>query len=365
MSQERKETVNHRRKKIAILLFSFIVITAVIGLYAYVSYKNTHISTDDAFIDGRIHTISSKVPGTVLNVSVRDNEFVTEGTLLVGLDEKDYTIRVNRATAALDAERSKLTELETKIDVSKKQLSELVFMVTSAEANLKLREAELQQSDRDFKRISLLYAKKIATEEQFEKTKTLNHIAALRRDAAHEQVKQLKATMETQHAVIRQAVSAYDSQKSKVRQQEEALEAETLQKSYTRIYAPVDGYITRKNVETGNQIEAGQPLMAVVPLDDIWITANYKETQLESVRPGQKVDIHIDTYPGVRFTGTVHSIMAGTGSIFSLFPPENATGNYVKVVQRIPVKIVLDKPPTTDYPLRIGMSVVPTIVIEQ
>ena len=365
MEQERKETVNHGRKKIALLLFFIIIITAVIGLYTYVAYKKTHISTDDAFIDGRIHVISSKIPGTVLNVHIHDNEFVRKGGLLVDLDEKDYTVKVNQAISALGAEKSKLSELETTIEVTKKQLSELIFLVTSAQANLKLREAELRQSDFDLKRIHTLYTKKIATAEQFEKTKTSHAIATVRREAAEEQVKQSKASLETQHAVIKQTESAYNAQKSKVKQKEALLAAEELQISYTKIYAPVDGYITKKNVETGNQIPAGQPLMAVVPLDDIWITANYKETQLQNVKPGQKVDIRIDTYPDKLFGGTVHSIMAGTGSIFSLFPPENATGNYVKVVQRIPVKIIMDDVPITDHVFRIGMSVVPTIIIEQ
>lgn len=365
MEQDRKEVVNHGRKKIAILLFIIVIITAIIGLYTYVNYKKTHISTDDAFIDGRIHTISSKIPGTVRHIHVHDNEFVNKGSLLVDIDEKDYVIRVNQAMSALDAEKSKLSEFETTIEVTKKKLSELIFLVTSAQANLKLREAELRQSNLDFKRISKLYAKNIATQEQFEKMKTSHDIAAVRREAAEEQVKQSKASLETQYAVIKQTESAHNAQKSKVKQKEELLAAEELQKSYTKIYAPVDGYITKKNVESGNQIQAGQPLMAVVPLDDIWITANYKETQLERVKPGQKVDIRIDTYPGEVFHGTVHSIMAGTGSVFSLFPPENATGNYVKVVQRIPVKIILADTPITDYVFRIGMSVVPTIVIKQ
>ena len=130
------------------------------------------------------------------------------------------------------------------------------------------------------------------------------------------------------------------------------------------MYAPVSGYITKRSVEAGNQIQAGQSLMAVVPLDDIWITANYKETQLARVKPGQDVRIAVDTFPGRVFTGKVESIMAGTGSIFSLFPPENATGNYVKIVQRIPVKIILDKETDLKRILRIGMSAVPTILTE-
>jgi membrane fusion protein, multidrug efflux system len=149
-----------------------------------------------------------------------------------------------------------------------------------------------------------------------------------------------------------------------VKQKQEALEADRLKKSYTLIYAPSSGYVTKKSVEVGNQIQAGQPLMAIVPLADVWIIANYKETQLEGVKPGQKVVIEVDSYPGKKFSGKVESIMAGTGAAFSLFPPENATGNYVKVVQRVPVKIILDAGTDPNKLLRVGMSVEPTIMVE-
>ena len=154
------------------------------------------------------------------------------------------------------------------------------------------------------------------------------------------------------------------SQVSVVREKEAKLDAAELNYGYTKIYAPADGYISKRSVEIGNQIQAGQPLMAVVPLDNIYVAANYKETQLGKIKPGQKVKIKVDTYSGKVFKGKVDSIMAGTGSVFSLFPPENATGNYVKVVQRVPVKIVFDKDTDPGHILRIGMSVVPTVVIE-
>jgi len=134
--------------------------------------------------------------------------------------------------------------------------------------------------------------------------------------------------------------------------------------SYAKIYAPAEGYITKKSVEVGEQLRPGQPVMAVVPLYDVWVIANYKETQLTRVKPGQKVRIKVDTYPGYVYEGRVDSIMAGTGSVLSMFPPENATGSFVKVVQRIPVKIVLSNKIDHSHPLRAGMSVVPTIIID-
>jgi membrane fusion protein (multidrug efflux system) len=182
--------------------------------------------------------------------------------------------------------------------------------------------------------------------------------------AARDQVRQAQTSLETQKSVIRQAESALKSQESSVRKGQAILRSAELNRGYTNVYAPSDGYITRKSVEPGNQIQAGQPLMAIVPLDDLWVTANYKETQLRGVKPGQKVNIRVDTYTGKVFSGRVDSIMAGTGSAFSLFPPENATGNFVKVVQRIPVKIVLDKDTDSEHVLRVGMSVEPTILIK-
>jgi membrane fusion protein (multidrug efflux system) len=234
--------------------------------------------------------------------------------------------------------------------------------VKSARANLKLQEANLKQAELDYKRAQALRAKEVVPEERLEKAKTNFDVATAQVEAVREQLKQIEATLETQKAIIQQTGSAFKSQNSVVKQREETRKAEDLKKSYTKIYAPSDGYITRKSVEAGNQIQSGQPLMAVVPLNDIWVIANYKETQIENVKPGQKAKIRVDTYPDRDFEGTVQSIMAGTGSVFSLFPPENATGNYVKVVQRVPIKIILKEGADPNHILRVGMSVEPTII---
>ena len=163
---------------------------------------------------------------------------------------------------------------------------------------------------------------------------------------------------------MRQARAALAGQEATIRNKAALTAGSELNRSYTRIVSPVEGYVTRKTVEKGNQVAVGTPLLAIVPLDDVWVVANYKETQVRDVKRGQRVIIKADTYQGRTFRGRVDSMMAGTGSVFSLFPPENATGNYVKVVQRIPVKIVLDRGENSDHLLRVGMSVVPTILIE-
>jgi membrane fusion protein (multidrug efflux system) len=298
-------------------------------------------------------------------VYAEDNQFVKKDDVLLEIDDRDYDVRVREAESARNAEHAKFEEISTKVDVTKRQFLELQFSVKSARANLKLQEANLKQADLDFKRAQALRAKEVVPEERLERAKTNFDVSMAQVEASREQLKQIEATLETQKALIQQTESAHKSQNSVVKQREETRKAEDLKKSYTKIYAPSNGYITRKSVENGNQIQSGQPLMAVVPLDDIWVIANYKETQIKNVKPGQKVKIRVDTYPDRDFEGTVQSIMAGTGSVFSLFPPENATGNYVKVVQRVPIKIVLKEGTDPNHILRVGMSVEPTIITRE
>lgn len=356
------QQTNNRKKTIGIIIFFSVVLVGAVMSYFYIRYREGHIATDDAYVDGRIHVIASKVSGTVKTVYAADNQPVKKGDILAEIEEPDYEVRLKEAEAAFNAERSRLGEIATRLDAAKKQLAEIRHRVESARANLALQEATLKQADMDSKRAEKLLVREALSEERYEKAKTAYEVSAWQVKAAKEQVNQAEASLETQGAVIRQVESGIKAQGSLVKQKEAIVSAAALNKGYTKIYAPADGYITKKSVENGNQISAGQPLMAVVPLDDVWITANYKETQLEKVRPGQRVKIRVDTYPGRIFSGRVESIMAGTGAAFSLFPPENATGSYVKVVQRIPVKITLDKEADKERVLRVGMSVVPTII---
>ena len=354
---------NHKRNITAAVVFALMAVLGIIAVYFYIQYKNTHISTDDAYVDGNIHTIASKVPGTVTRILVNDNQFVQKGTVLLELDLADYEVRVNEASSGVNAEKAKIPEIGAKIEAAKKQVAEMSAMVQTAKANLELQEANLAQAEIDTRRAETLYKKDALSKERYEKAATGYKVALAQVKASAEQVKQAETALETQKAVVRQAEASRASQVSVIKQKEAVLETAQLNYGYTKIYAPSDGYVTKKSVELGNQIKEGQPLMAVVPLSDIYITANYKETQLEKVRPGQKAEIDVDTYSGKTFKGKVESIMAGTGAAFSLFPPENATGNYVKVVQRIPVKIVLDQDADPEHVLRIGMSVVPTIIV--
>lgn len=359
------KTSNNKRKRLAIIVFIAIVLIGAATLYFYISYKATHITTDDAFVDGRIHTIASKIRGTVKAVYVNDNQYVKKGDLLLEIDPADYEVKLKEALSGLNAEKARLSEVDARIEASRKQLSELKVAVEAAKANLELQEANLKQAEIDFERAESLYREEIIPKERYERTMTAYKVAIARVKAAKEQMRQAEMSIQTQKAVVKQTEAARIAQLSVVKQKEALLKEAELNYSYIKAYAPSDGYITKKSVETGNQIQAGQPLMAVVPLSDIWIVANYKETQIEKIKSGQKVKIRVDTYPRKVFWGKVDSIMAGTGAVFSLFPPENATGNYVKVVQRIPVKILLDKDTDTRHILRVGMSVVPTVIVEK
>ena len=370
---------------------------ALLGL-GYYLYARGRISTDDAFVDGRIHPITPRVPGYVDSVPVEDNQRVAPGEVLVVLDPTDYQVALAEARADLAAAESQLAAVELGVPL---QLAQTGSKVTAAKAQLESQQrsydkavkerdaaanfvaqvaAQLDQDKLDQARISQLRHKEVVSQSDLDsiENKRRGHEAELRvaqsvTEAATRRLEAITADIKRLAADIDLAATGSDqaviqdkqaaAQRAKVDLARERVRQAELNLSYTRIVAPVAGHVTKKQIEAGRMVAAGQALMTVVPLDpgELWITANFKETQLRDVRPGQKVSLEVDTYAGRELTGTVDSIMAGTGSVFSLFPPENASGNYVKIVQRIPVKIVLDRQ-NGDLPgLRLGMSVVPTI----
>lgn len=326
-----------KRKKAGIVLLVIIIVGAILGVRWFI-WSQAHIMTDDAFIEAHIHAVSSRVPGTVTTVLVNDNQLVKKGDLLVVLDPTDYEVKVREATAALDMAKN-----ETSGDYAK------IGGAQAAENNAR---ARLEQADLDLLRGKALFAKEVIPKEQLDRLVTARRVAVAQVREAAEEVRKAQAEL---------GLSGSGSKEARVAQRAALLKQTALNLTYTKIYAPTDGYVTRKAVEVGNIIQAGQPLLAVVDLNDCWVVANYKESQLTHVKPGQQVKFEVDTYPNHTFSGRVDSIMAGTGAAFSLLPPENATGNYVKVVQRIPVKIVVDKASDPNHVLRVGMSVVPTI----
>ncbi|MHC1712286.1 MAG: HlyD family secretion protein [Solidesulfovibrio sp.] len=383
-----------RKKSIIILAVAAI---AVIGL-GYYLYARGKVSTDDAFVDGRVHPITPRVAGYVNAVPVEDNQLVKAGDVLVVLDPTDYEVALAQAKADLAAAESQLTAQELGVPL---QLSQTSSKVTSAKAQLESQQrsfdqaakqrdaaeqdaaqinAQLDQDKLDFARIKALRSKDAVSQSDLDtiENKRRGHEAQLRAaqataEAAGRRLESITADIKRlrseitlaetgqEQAVIQDKEAA--AQRAKVDLAREKVRQAELNLSYTRIISPVVGHVTKKQIESGRLVSAGQSLMTVVPLDpgELWITANFKETQLKDVHPGQKVSMEVDTYPGREITGTVDSIMAGTGSVFSLFPTENASGNYVKIVQRIPVKIVFDKENGQLPNMRLGMSVVPTI----
>ena len=336
--EDGKPGISRRRK--ALLVFLIIFIAGGWFGFKWLIRSKTHIETDNAFIEARVVPISAKVPGTVTRVLVEDNQLVKQGDLLVELDSRDYRVKVAQSEAGVG-----MAENETGGEYQK---------VEGARAALQSAQATYDQAMLDLGRGESLYSREVIPKEQLDRLKTAKRVADSNMKEATEALKRAQAEA---------GLSVRDGNKARILQRKAQMEEARLQLSYTRVYAPRDGYITRKSIEPGTNIQAGQSLMALVPLQDAWITANYKESQLTYLRPGQKVEFSVDAYPGRMFNGSVDSIMAGTGAAFSLLPPDNATGNYVKVVQRIPVKIAIDNTSDPEHLLRVGMSVIPTVLV--
>jgi membrane fusion protein (multidrug efflux system) len=330
-------------RRILLVAVAVLLLATVFPAIRYYRYFNSHVSTDDAYVDGSVGLISSRITGTVVKVFVSDNWRVKAGDTLLELDPSDYQVQVNGAQAQL--ERAHQT------------VDQLYAQVEAARSGLKLAESQLRQARIDYNRAKQLKAQGVVSSEYYDQATTALRVALATQGLANHQLIQAEAALGTNG----EDHSHYD--RPVVQQADAALEAAKLNLSYTVIKAPFDGIVTRKSVHVGHRVEVGQPLMALVPVRGLYITANYKETQLTSVRVGQPADIEADIYPGYIYKAHVDSISIGTGSAFALLPPENATGNWVKVVQRVPVKIVLDQPEPPNKPLRMGLSVEVTIDI--
>jgi len=328
---------NGRRR--AGLFLLVLVVVGIVSTFWLWSKSKTHVKTDNAFVESHVYSISSRVPGNVARVLVMDNQPVRRGDLLVELDPVDYRARLDNAGANLS--------------IAINETSSNYAQVDAVRAALNSDRARLEQAELDLERGKALFRKEVIPKEQLDRLETAHRIAAAKLVETEGSVKRALAIL---------GLTGKGVKNAQIDRRKAELEESRLTLSYTRIFAPADGYITRKSVEQGNNIQPGQPLMALVALNEVWVTANYKESQLTHVAPGQKVEFEVDTYPGRKFSGVVESIMAGTGAAFSLLPPENATGNYVKVVQRIPVKIAIDRKSDPRHLLRVGMSVEPTIL---
>jgi membrane fusion protein (multidrug efflux system) len=386
---------NGGARRIKIGGFIVLVVAVVASIYWWVFERN-YVSTDDAYARADSAMVSARIPGTILKVFV-DNDFAVQTAQpLIELDSADYKVAVDKARAALDGDEAELKAAEIMVPPVNIQTSS---HVEAAEAVLKAAQdtetqtrhnieqlrnsraattADLVQAERDYKRFDSLSASGAGTQRQREQAQTAydkakaqlravdSQIAALESAlaASSQQVARARAQLQTarsERANVDVQLHKVEALKAKRDKSVADLEAARLNLSYCVITASIEGYIAQKNIQVGDRIEPGQALMAVVPLSKIYVEANFKETQLTNVRIGQPASISADIYPGYPYTGKVTGIRAGTGAAFSLIPPENATGNWIKVVQRVPVRIELDKPPPSDHPLRVGASLEVTI----
>ena len=387
-------------------------------------YYRTHESTDDAYVVGDIVPVSPQVNGTVLAMHVVDNQPVETGQLLAQLDPRDFEVRVKQVEAAVAVATANLRRAEIEVHLTQEststdtertsatlrgaQIATREAQQSTAEAEARLRTTEaavaaaaaevdmwharMDMAQAEFARMQALHTDGVVSQQQFDTSDSALKSARAQWRASQQRLAQAQAEVERarvdrqgrQHAVERshartaeaQAVLAgaqanrqsvdikqaqVETARALLQQAQADLDAARLQLGYTTLRAPVAGVIARKRVEVGQVVQAGRPVLAVVPLEHIWVEANFKETQLRRMRPGQPATLHVDAYPDHVFTGTIESLSPGTGSVFSLLPPENATGNFVKVVQRLPVKILLDTSASSHFALRPGMSVTATV----
>jgi membrane fusion protein (multidrug efflux system) len=324
-------------------LGTIVLIAALVGGLRYWLVVRHYESTDDAFVAARSFSVASKIGGYVTDIPVTDNQHVSAGDLLAKIDERDYRIAVDQANAQVANAKANIANVEAQIDSQQEQIKQ-------AQAQLEQAEAQLQFSQEEFARAQDLVEKGAGTVQRQQQTRSDLQAQQANTDRARTAVTSAQLGIKTLQAQLEGA-------RAQLAQSQAQLDQAKLNLQYTSVVAAQSGRVVKLSGAKGTYVTAGQSLMMFVP-DEVWIVANYKETQLNDMRPGQPVEIRIDAYPGRKLTGHVDSVQPGSGTAFSLLPAENATGNYVKVVQRVPVKIVVDNWPA-DLPVGPGMSGVP------
>ena len=390
--------------RIRIAIGVVLVVLLGVGVWLYATAGRE--TTDDAQVDAHVTPIAARVGGTVLEVMVKENQQVEAGTVLAIIDPKDYEVALAKAqaelaTAEADAAAARVNvpitstatssnvttarggveQAQAGIEGAQRGVEAANARLATAQARQREAEANAVKTAKDVERFKGLLAKDEIPQQQYDAAVAAADAARAAADSARAQVQEAQAGISVAQSQLMQAragasqataqlqtaqtgpeqVTAQRARASsadaRVLQQRAAVQQAELNLQYATIKAPVKGIVSKKTIEPGQIIQPGQPLMTVIPLEDVWVTANFKETQLEDMRPGQKAVIEVDAYGGRDFTGHVESLAAATGSRFSLLPPENATGNFVKVVQRVPVRIAIDQKQDAEQLLRPGMSV--------
>ncbi|WP_316790280.1 HlyD family secretion protein [Pedobacter frigoris] len=346
MTTEKKK----KNKVIPIILAVLIIVGAIFGTKEYIYYSK-HVDTDDAQIDGDISPVVARVGGYVNQISFEENTLVHEGDVLVKLDDSDYKVKLEQAQAGQQGANAG-------VGVSQSQIAATAANTSTAKANIEAARVKLDLANKDYARYANLVKDGSITQQQFDQAKAQKESAEAAFTAAKDQytaaVKQVSTT-QSQLAVSSNGVT----------QRQSDVDFAKLQLSYTEIKAPATGIVSKKNVQKGQLVQAGQSLFSIVNENSIYVTANFKETQLEDITPGLKVKVEVDAYPHEDIQGEVYNFAPITGAKGSLLPPDNATGNFVKVVQRVPVKIKITKAPKDVLAkLRPGMSVKVSVSIK-
>jgi membrane fusion protein (multidrug efflux system) len=395
--QEQRQNPEKKRRRSFILFFVAAVL--IVGALLYYWHSTFYEDTDDAQVNGHIIQISARIQGHVINVPVKENQEVAAGTLIAEIDPHDYEVLVAQDEANLEAAEAAYEGAKVNVPVtnvqsysslssaganvlgSSAQVKRAMQLLDQAQAEVAQAEANNTKSQLDLKRYTPLVERDVISKQQYDQavaaaqaneaglasakanaTAAQEQIAVAKQQLAVSQAEQRNARSGPQLVAVQKAKA--DQAAAQVEQARAQLNQAKLNLSYTKIVAPVDGIITTKNVEVGQNVSVGQNLVTLVSLQDLWVTANFKETQLHLMRPQQKVKIHVDMN-GRDYDGMVTQVGGATGSMLSLFPPENATGNYVKVVQRVPVRIDFTRPEENkDHFLRPGLSVEPTVRVK-
>jgi membrane fusion protein (multidrug efflux system) len=395
-------------KRLPIIIGVVVVLAVGIGVWLWLTAGQE--STDDAQVEAHVTPISARVGGTIVAVPAPDNQQVDAGTVLVQIDPRDYEVALARAEAELANAQAEAAAARANVPITsatatgnvsnarggvaqaaagiaeaEQGLEAAKARLSTAQARLREQEANAAKAARDVERLKPLLAKQEIPQQQFDAATADAEARRAAADSAQAQVQEAEVAIRVAQSQLVQAQAGHDqavaglkqaetapeqvsairaraaSAEARVKQAESAVKQVQLNLEYATVKSPVKGIVSKKSVEPGQVVQPGQPLMTVIPLDRIWITANFKETQLAEMRPGQRVKVKVDAYGGREFNGKIDSIAAATGARFSLLPPDNATGNFVKVVQRVPVKIVLDEDQDHEHVLRPGMSVTPTV----
>lgn len=352
---KKDEATRKKRRPFVLIIALVVLLLLILGAVYYWLSTRTVVDTDDAYTDGYVQNIAPQVAGRVVSLDIVDNQFVKRGQDLIHIDPRTFIDDRDQAQAQLDTAKAQFAGQMLAAEVAKKNFPAALQV---AQANLAAAKASLAQRQADYARQKSLPKQATTQQEVDAATSNLQNAQAqvllmqarvVQAEPVQQQIGEVEANVKNQSAMIEQAQAR--------------LNQANLNLSYTVVRAASDGWVTRRQVDKGNYVQTGQQIMALVS-PDVWVTANFKETQLDLMRPGQSVKISVDAYPNLDLRGHVDSIQAGSGSKFSAFPAENATGNFVKIVQRVPVKIVIDSGLDPTVPLPLGISVEPTVTVQ-